>query len=89
MFERAFTEKRLIAVTHDGGRTFTKEERGLEDRLVDDIITGAIDPKQFATLLQYYAGRPVQPFEMSHSGKVSLESIIAGTAKDIDDEDPA
>ena len=88
VFTRAFSEKRSTVVSKDGGRTFFAEERSLEDRLVDDIITGRIDPGEFRLLLAYWAGRPVQPFEHNHRGKVTLEKLIAGTAtQDDEDED--
>lgn len=80
VFSRAFTEKRTITVSTDGGRTFVPVELSLEDRLVDEIIRGNVDPGQFKTLLAYYAGQPRQAFDHTHTGKVTLEQIIAGTA---------
>lgn len=87
MFGRAFVETRDVTVSQDGGRTFNVEKRSWEDRLVDDIIRGNIDPGELKMLLAYFAGVPRQAFDHTHKGKLTLEQILAGTAQVATEDD--
>ncbi len=64
-------------------------DKRFEERLVEGIILGSIEASELKLLLAYYAGVPRQAFDLTHSGAVSLEQILAGTARDTAPEDDA
>jgi hypothetical protein len=55
-----------------------------ERRLVAAIVTFSLDTKLLIRLLEYHVGAPTK--QVDHTHKHSLASIIAGTARDDDDE---
>ena len=70
-------------------RVFDKVLRDpeFERRLVSEILECRIESVLFKTLLAYYAGAPPKQHAHTHSGRVTLEQIVAGTVPDGDDED--
>jgi hypothetical protein len=91
VFARAFTE--TVRETRDvvDGDGFKKVDVdvSLEDRLVEQIVTLAIDGKLLVTLLAHWAGTPTKQVDVNHSGSVTLAQLIAGTAPVDEDEPPA
>lgn len=86
VFGRAFTETTKVQ-RPDG----TEVEVGLEDVLVAQIITLTIDEGLFKTLLAYYAGATPKAVEHKHTGKLTLEQLVAGVKPDdvVDDDEAA
>jgi len=70
-------------------RVFDKVLRDpeFERRLISEIVEFRLDPQFLKTLMAYYAGAPPKQHEHTHSGRVTLEQIVAGTVPDGDDED--
>ena len=57
-------------------------------RLLEQITSWSLDPKLLQLVLAYAHGRPGVVAEQAATARmVSLESIIAGTARDEDDDD--
>ena len=62
---------------------------GFKARLIVSISDGTMDTKLLLGLLAYYAGRPAQAIDHTHSGTVTLAQIIAGQVPaDDGDADP-
>jgi len=83
VFTRAFTEKTKVQAP-DG----TELEVGLEDVLVAQIMSLSIDEGLLKTLLAYWAGAVPKAVDHKHSGKLTLEQLVAGvTPGDVDDDE--
>jgi len=69
-------------------RVFDKAfaDPAFEQRLQQQVIDGTIDTKLLLGLLAYYAGRPAQAIDHTHTGTVTLAQIIAGQVPPTDDE---
>lgn len=63
-------------------RAFTNPK--FKTRLVTDIVSGAIDSKLLMHILDRVAGKTTTP--VAHSGRLTLEQIVAGTVPDDDAE---
>lgn len=55
--------------------------------LLVQIVTLEIDTKLLTTLLHYWAGAPPKAVEHKHTGKVTLEQIVAGVVAEASPED--
>ena len=63
------------------------ENPDYRQRLLNQVVAGTIDPKLLQTMLAYYAGRPAQAIDHTHSGTVTLARLIAGPLPSDDSED--
>ncbi len=93
VFTRAFSEKFTgrvkVAGDEPGEVKYVEREVSLEDLLVEQIVTQAIDGKLFTTLLAHWAGSPSRAVDVNLGAQASLAQLIAGTAPvtSPDDED--
>ena len=55
--------------------------------LLAQIVTLSIDTTLLRTLLAHWAGSPSQAVDHTHTGRVTLEQIVAGTVPKDDPED--
>jgi hypothetical protein len=61
---------------------FTNE--GFKAELLVQITTLTIDGRLLQLLLQYWAGFPAKQIDHTHTGKLTLEQLVAGVAVDDD-----
>jgi hypothetical protein len=61
---------------------------GFRAELLLQITTLKLDPTLLRTLLAYWAGQPPKAVEHKHTGKLTLEQLVAGVtpAADVDED---